>query len=114
MAPCKATKKTILQNAEIPDTNAGIVTKLKEAISKWNKYSKAEAEQNRKTFLQKKATAITEKKNITMENITKQLRLREDQKRSATQIKMVCGKLRSGGVSRVTYLDKNGVVHEST
>jgi hypothetical protein len=27
---------------------------------------------------------------------------------------MVRGKLRSGGLSRVTYLDKNGVVHEST
>jgi hypothetical protein len=27
---------------------------------------------------------------------------------------MVRGKLRSGGVSRVTYLDKNGVIHEST
>jgi hypothetical protein len=49
-----------------------------------------------------------------MEKIMKQLRLRESQKRSATQIKMVLGKLRSGGVSRVTYLDENGVVHEST
>jgi hypothetical protein len=27
---------------------------------------------------------------------------------------MVWGKLRSGGVSRVTYIDENGVVHEST
>jgi hypothetical protein len=27
---------------------------------------------------------------------------------------MVRGKLRSGGVSTVTYLDENGVVHEST
>jgi hypothetical protein len=27
---------------------------------------------------------------------------------------MVRGKLRSGGISRVTYLDENGVVHEST
>jgi hypothetical protein len=44
----------------------------------------------------------------------KQLRLRESQKRSATQIKMVRGKLRSGGVSRVTYIDENGVVHEPT
>jgi hypothetical protein len=49
-----------------------------------------------------------------MEKITKQLRLREDQKRSATQIKMVRGKLRSGGFSRVTYLEENGEVHEST
>jgi hypothetical protein len=44
----------------------------------------------------------------------KQLRLREDQKRSVTQIKIVEGKLRSVGVSRVTYLDKSGVIHEST
>jgi hypothetical protein len=44
----------------------------------------------------------------------KQLRLRESQKRSATQIKMARGKLRSGGISRATYLDDNGVVHEST
>jgi hypothetical protein len=29
-------------------------------------------------------------------------------------MKMVRGKLRSGGISRVTYLDENGVVHEST
>jgi hypothetical protein len=49
-----------------------------------------------------------------MENIMQQLRLRESQKRSATQIKMVWGKLGSGGVSRVTYLDENGVVHKST
>jgi hypothetical protein len=49
-----------------------------------------------------------------MENITKQLRMRESQKRSATQIKMVRGKMLSGGVSRVNYLDENGVVHEST
>jgi hypothetical protein len=46
--------------------------------------------------------------------IMKQLRLREAQKRSATQIKMVRSKFRSGGVSGVTYLDENGVVHEST
>jgi hypothetical protein len=70
--------------------------------------------EDRKTFFQKKATAITEEKNTTMENIMKQLRLKEAQKLSATQIKMVTGKLRSGGVSRVTYLDKNGVVREST
>jgi hypothetical protein len=58
-------------------------------MSKWRKYSKVEAEEDRKTFLQKKktATAISEDKNTTMENITKQLRLREDQKRSVTQIK---------------------------
>jgi hypothetical protein len=49
-----------------------------------------------------------------MEKFTKQLRLRESQKRSATQIKIVRGKLGSGGVSRATYLDENGVVHEST
>jgi hypothetical protein len=64
--------------------------------------------------LQKKANTIAEEKNTTMEKIMKQLRLREPQKRSATQIKMVWGKLRSGGVSRVTYLDENRVVHEST
>jgi hypothetical protein len=83
-------------------------------MSKWSRYSKAEAEEERNTFLQKKATAVAEEKNTTMEKITKQLRLREAQKRSATQIKMVRGKLRSGGVSRVTYLDENRVVHEST
>jgi hypothetical protein len=49
-----------------------------------------------------------------MKKIMKQLRLREDQKRAATQIKMVRGKLRSGGVSRVTYIDENRVIHEST
>jgi hypothetical protein len=41
-------------------------------------------------------------------------RLREDQKRSATQIKSVWKKLRSGGVSRVTFLNDNGIVHECT
>jgi hypothetical protein len=107
-------KKALLQNVEIPDTNAGIVTKLKEAISKWRKYSNAEAEEDRKSFLQKKATAITEEKNTKMEKIMNQLRLREAQKRSATQINMFRDKLRSGGVSRVMYLDENGVVHEST
>jgi hypothetical protein len=68
-------------------------------------YSKAEAEaeEDIKTFLQKKATVIAEERNTRMEKITKQLRLREDQKRSATQIKIVQGKLRPGGVSRVTY-----------
>jgi hypothetical protein len=49
-----------------------------------------------------------------MEKILKQLRLREAQKRSATQIKMVWGKLQSGRVFRVTYLDENWVVFEST
>jgi hypothetical protein len=107
-------KKTIFQTVAIPDTNAGIVTKLKQAMSQWRKYIKAEEAEDRKTFLQKKATAIAEEKNTTMEKITKQLRLRESQKRSATQINMVRGKLRSGGVFRVTYLDENGVVHEST
>jgi hypothetical protein len=103
-----------LHNVEIPDTNAGIVTKLKEAMSKWRKHRKAEAEEDRKTLLQKKATSIAEEKNTTMEKIMKQIILREAQKRSATQIKMVRGKLRSGDVSRVTYLDENGVVHKST
>jgi hypothetical protein len=64
--------------------------------------------------LQKKATSIAEENNKTLENITTHLRLRESQKLSATQIKMVRGKLRSGGISRVTYLDENGVVREST
>jgi hypothetical protein len=36
-------KKALLQTVAIPDTNAGIVTKLKEAMSQWRKYSKAEA-----------------------------------------------------------------------
>jgi hypothetical protein len=107
-------KKALLQNVKNPDTTAGIVTNLKEAMSKWRKYSKAEAEEDTKTFLQKKATAITEENNTTMEKITKQLRLIEYQTRSVTQIKIVWVKLRSGGVSRVTYLDKNGVIHEST
>jgi hypothetical protein len=52
-------KKTLLQNVVIPDTNAGIVTKLKQDMSQWKKYSKAEAAEDRKTFLQKKATTIT-------------------------------------------------------
>jgi hypothetical protein len=30
-------KKALLQTVEIPDTNAGIVSKLKEALSKWRK-----------------------------------------------------------------------------
>jgi hypothetical protein len=64
--------------------------------------------------LQNKATAIAEEKNPMMENIMKHLRLKEDQTRSAIQIRIVRGKLRSGGVSRVTYLDKNGLIHEST
>jgi hypothetical protein len=64
--------------------------------------------------LQKKSTAISEENNTTMEKIMKQLGLREAQKGSTTQIKMFRGKLRSGCVSRATYLDENGVVHEST
>jgi hypothetical protein len=83
-------------------------------MSRWRQYSKSEAEEDRKTFLQKKAMTIAEEKNKMMEKIMKQLRLREDQKRSGTQIKIVRGKLRSGGVSRVTYLGENGVIHEST
>jgi hypothetical protein len=49
-------------------------------MSKWRKYNKAEAEEDRNTFSQKKATAIAEEKNTTMEKITKQLRLREAKK----------------------------------
>jgi hypothetical protein len=45
-----------LQNVTIPDTNAGIVTKLKQAMSQWRKYSKTEAAEDRNTLLQKKAT----------------------------------------------------------
>jgi hypothetical protein len=60
-----------MQNVAIPDTNAGIVTKLKEAMSQWRKYSKAEAADDRKTFLQKRATSIAEEKNTTMEKIMK-------------------------------------------
>jgi hypothetical protein len=66
-----------LQTVEIPDTNAGIVSNLKEVMSQWRKYSKAEAAEDRKTFLQNKATSIAEEKNTTMEKIMKQLRLRE-------------------------------------
>jgi hypothetical protein len=103
-----------LQTVAIHDTNAGIVTNLNQAMSQWMKYRKAKAAEDRKTLLQVKSTPIAEEKNTTMETIMKQLRLRESQKRSATQIKMVRGKLRSGGVSRVTYLDENGLIHEST
>jgi hypothetical protein len=87
-----------LQNVAIPDNNAGIVTKLKDAMSQWRKYIKAEGAEDRNTFLQKKATAIAEEKNTTLEKIMRQLRLGESQKRVGTQIKMVRGKLRSGGV----------------
>jgi hypothetical protein len=48
--------KALLQNVIIMDTTAGIVTKLKEAMAKRRQYSKAE--EDRKTFLQKKATAV--------------------------------------------------------
>jgi hypothetical protein len=68
-------KKALLQTVAIPDTNAGIVTNLKQAMSQWRKYSKAEAAEDRKTFLQLKATAIAEEKNTTMEKIMKQLRM---------------------------------------
>jgi hypothetical protein len=44
-------KKSLLQNVAITDTNAGIVTNLKQAMSQWRKYSKAEAAEDRKTFL---------------------------------------------------------------
>jgi hypothetical protein len=69
-----------MQNVAIPDTNAGIVTKLKHAMSRWMKYIKAEAAEDRNTFLKKKATSIAEEMNTTMEKIMKQLRLRESQK----------------------------------
>jgi hypothetical protein len=36
-------KNALLQTVEITDTNAGIVSKLKEAMYQWRKYSKAEA-----------------------------------------------------------------------
>jgi hypothetical protein len=72
-------EKALLQNVAIPVTNAGIVTKLKHAMSQWSKYSKDEAAEDIKTFLQKKAKAIAEEKNTTMEKIMKQLRLRESQ-----------------------------------
>jgi hypothetical protein len=41
-------KKALLQNVAIPDTNAGIVTNLKQAMSQWMKYRKAEAAEDRK------------------------------------------------------------------
>jgi hypothetical protein len=62
-------------------------------MSKWRTYSKAEAEEDRNTFLQKKTRAIAEEKNTTMEKFMNQLRVREAQKRSATQIKMARDKL---------------------
>jgi hypothetical protein len=60
------------------DTTVGIVTKLKEAMARWRQYSKVEAEEDRKTFLQNEATAIAEEKNTTMQKTMKQLPLRED------------------------------------
>jgi predicted transcriptional regulator len=106
--------KALLQNLIITCSTAAIVEKFKEEMAKWKHYSKAETKEDRKTFLQKKATAIAEEKNKMMEKILKQLRLRDGQKRSETQIKIVWDKLQSGGVSRVVYLDENGVLHEST
>jgi molybdopterin converting factor small subunit len=70
-------EKALLKTVEIPDNNAGIVTKLKQAMSQWRKYSKSKADEDRNTFLQKKATAIAEEKNTTMKKIMNQLRLRE-------------------------------------
>jgi hypothetical protein len=65
-----------LQTVAITDTNGGIVTKLKQAMPQWRKYSKDKAAEDRKKFLQKKATEIAEEKNTTIEKIMKQLRLR--------------------------------------
>jgi L-lactate utilization protein LutC len=80
MVSCKDNENALLQNVEIPDTNAGKVTKLKHAMYQWSKYSKAESAEDRKTFLKKKATEIAEEKNTTMEKIMKQLILRKSQK----------------------------------
>jgi homoserine acetyltransferase len=65
-------------------------------------------------FWRRRQQQLQRRKTQIWEKIVKQLRLREDQKRSATQNKAVQKKLRSGGVSRVTFFDKNGIVHEST
>jgi hypothetical protein len=37
-----------LKNVEIPDNNAGTVTKIKQSMSQWRKYSNAEAAEDRK------------------------------------------------------------------
>jgi hypothetical protein len=50
--------KALLHNVIIPDTTADIATKLKETMTKWRQYIKADAEEDRKIFLQKKETAI--------------------------------------------------------
>jgi hypothetical protein len=42
----------LLKNVAITDINAGIVTKLKEAMSKWRKYSKADEEVDRTELTQ--------------------------------------------------------------
>jgi hypothetical protein len=39
-------KKSLWQTIEIPDTNAGIVSKLKEAMSKCREYNKVETEED--------------------------------------------------------------------
>jgi hypothetical protein len=49
-ASCQDKKKLLRQNVIIPDSTAGIVTKLKEPMKKWKQYSKAEAEEYRNAF----------------------------------------------------------------
>jgi hypothetical protein len=45
-------KKALLQTVAIPDINAGIVTKLKQAMYQCRKYSNAESAEDRNTFFQ--------------------------------------------------------------
>jgi hypothetical protein len=59
-------KNSLLQNVGIPDTTSGLFSKLKDDMSKWRRYSKAEAEEYRETSLYNKATAIAEEKNTKM------------------------------------------------
>jgi hypothetical protein len=80
----------------------------------WCKFAQYEAVELLKTFLEKKAETIAkEKGKDSLEKAIKQLQLREEKQCLATQIKAIWNKLQLGGVSRVTYIDEQGILQES-
>jgi hypothetical protein len=85
----------------------------KQAYEEYWKFKKT-AKQQRITFLQAKAKAISQETNTSTTNVMKQIIRQEKQREAARRVKATLHKIRKGGITTVEVLKDSGKIEEIT
>ncbi len=89
------------------------INKEKQAYEDYWKFKKT-AKQQRLTFLETKAKAISQESNTSATNVLKQIIRREKQREAARRVKATLNKIRKGSITTVEVLKDTGEIEEIT